>query len=144
MTYNMQLNCPVQMSWLLLPQSVIKNVKHLQYFCAALELELQALLQAINSLKFGEEVEAKPLPRSKSASQTWAWAFSQPNDPLRERMWAFILDNYLSLPHMTHPRCYSTSKGPLQLMWRPGNTQTTGELWWINLTVRKLREDEDW
>lgn len=26
---------------------------------------------------------------------------------------------------MTHPRCYSTSKGPLQLMWRPG--RTTGE-----------------
>ena len=28
--------------------------------------------------------------------------------------------------NMTHPRCYSTSKLPLQLMWTPGDGETNG------------------
>lgn len=50
--------------------------------------------------------------------------------------------------NMTHPRCYSTSKGPLQLMWRPGNRKTTGKIF-LTLTVVKWisqwgKTHDDW
>lgn len=120
---------------------VIQISTWVQLYCFSYKLFLRNQLTQISGYIFQQ---VNSLPRSKSASETWAWAFSHQtilSGRECEHFFWITTSHYLN---MTHPRCYSTSKGPLQLMWRPGNAETTGGNLSVTFVTFLSQLGKDW